>query len=60
MPFICAWSAATYGDGARDFVDDPQFWALKTLPPMNLLVEVLSGLCSASVVSRIMEPRYVR
>jgi ADP-L-glycero-D-manno-heptose 6-epimerase len=35
-PFIYASSAATYGDGARGFSDDPQLSALKTLRPMNL------------------------
>jgi ADP-L-glycero-D-manno-heptose 6-epimerase len=35
-PFIYASSAATYGDGARGFVDDASLPALKTLRPMNL------------------------
>jgi ADP-L-glycero-D-manno-heptose 6-epimerase len=35
-PFIYASSAATYGDGAQGFADDPQLPALKTLRPMNL------------------------
>src|SRR6201987_379612 len=35
-PFIYASSAATYGDGAQGFSDDPQLAALKTLRPMNL------------------------
>jgi ADP-L-glycero-D-manno-heptose 6-epimerase len=35
-PFIYASSAATYGDGAQGFSDDPQLSALKTLRPMNL------------------------
>ncbi|MGJ4892236.1 ADP-glyceromanno-heptose 6-epimerase [Bradyrhizobium sp. HKCCYLRH3099] len=35
-PFIYASSAATYGDGAQGFVDDPSLAALKTLRPMNL------------------------
>jgi ADP-L-glycero-D-manno-heptose 6-epimerase len=35
-PFIYASSAATYGDGAQGFGDDPQLAALKTLRPMNL------------------------
>jgi ADP-L-glycero-D-manno-heptose 6-epimerase len=35
-PFIYASSAATYGDGAQGFVDDPSLEALKTLRPMNL------------------------
>jgi ADP-L-glycero-D-manno-heptose 6-epimerase len=35
-PFIYASSAATYGDGAEGFADDPSLAALKTLRPMNL------------------------
>ena len=35
-PFIYASSAATYGDGAEGFSDDPSFAALKHLRPMNL------------------------
>lgn len=35
-PFIYASSAATYGDGAQGFRDDPSLQALKTLRPMNL------------------------
>ena len=35
-PFIYASSAATYGDGAQGFADDPSLEALKTLRPMNL------------------------
>jgi ADP-L-glycero-D-manno-heptose 6-epimerase len=35
-PFIYASSAATYGDGAGGFADDPSLAALKTLRPMNL------------------------
>jgi ADP-L-glycero-D-manno-heptose 6-epimerase len=35
-PFIYASSAATYGDGAQGFGDDPSIAALKTLRPMNL------------------------
>jgi ADP-L-glycero-D-manno-heptose 6-epimerase len=35
-PFIYASSAATYGDGAQGFADDPQLPALRTLRPMNL------------------------
>ncbi|MGJ4959419.1 ADP-glyceromanno-heptose 6-epimerase [Bradyrhizobium sp. HKCCYLRH2015] len=35
-PFIYASSAATYGDGAQGFVDDPSLTALRTLRPMNL------------------------
>jgi ADP-L-glycero-D-manno-heptose 6-epimerase len=35
-PFIYASSAATYGDGAQGFSDDPQLATLKTLRPMNL------------------------
>jgi ADP-L-glycero-D-manno-heptose 6-epimerase len=35
-PFIYASSAATYGDGAQGFSDDPQLSALKILRPMNL------------------------
>ena len=35
-PLIYASSAATYGDGAQGFVDDPALPALKTLRPMNL------------------------
>jgi len=35
-PFIYASSAATYGDGARGFSDDPALPALKALRPMNL------------------------
>ena len=35
-PLIYASSAATYGDGAQGFVDDPSLPALKTLRPMNL------------------------
>lgn len=36
VPFIYASSAATYGDGAQGFGDDPSLAALKTLRPMNL------------------------
>ena len=36
IPFIYASSAATYGDGAQGFVDDPSLPALKALRPMNL------------------------
>ncbi len=36
VPFIYASSAATYGDGAQGFVDDPALEALKRLRPMNL------------------------
>ncbi len=35
-PFIYASSAATYGDGAQGFADDPSLPALRTLRPMNL------------------------
>jgi len=35
-PFIYASSAATYGDGAQGFADDPSLAALKALRPMNL------------------------
>lgn len=35
-PFIYASSAATYGDGANGFIDDPSLAALKALRPMNL------------------------
>jgi ADP-L-glycero-D-manno-heptose 6-epimerase len=35
-PLIYASSAATYGDGAQGFCDDPSIDALKTLRPMNL------------------------
>ncbi|HSS83547.1 MAG TPA: ADP-glyceromanno-heptose 6-epimerase, partial [Reyranella sp.] len=35
-PFIYASSAATYGDGAQGFSDEPSSAALKTLRPMNL------------------------
>jgi ADP-L-glycero-D-manno-heptose 6-epimerase len=35
-PFIYASSAATYGDGAQGFGDDPSLAALKKLRPMNL------------------------
>src|ERR1700758_4587238 len=35
-PFIYASSAATYGDGAQGFADDPSLQALKALRPMNL------------------------
>lgn len=35
-PFIYASSAATYGDGAEGFVDDPAPAALSRLKPMNL------------------------
>jgi ADP-L-glycero-D-manno-heptose 6-epimerase len=35
-PFIYASSAATYGDGAQGFDDDPSLSALKALRPMNL------------------------
>ena len=35
-PFIYASSAATYGDGAQGFGDDPSLAALKALRPMNL------------------------
>jgi ADP-L-glycero-D-manno-heptose 6-epimerase len=35
-PFIYASSAATYGDGAQGFRDDPTLPALKQLRPMNL------------------------
>src|SRR3984893_15079448 len=34
-PFIYASSAATYGDGAQGFADDPSIAALKALRPMN-------------------------
>src|SRR5580700_4646494 len=36
VPFIYASSAATYGDGAKGFADDPSLSALKSLRPMNL------------------------
>jgi len=36
VPFIYASSAATYGDGAQGFCDDPAPAALKQLRPMNL------------------------
>jgi ADP-L-glycero-D-manno-heptose 6-epimerase len=36
VPFIYASSAATYGDGALGFRDDPSLVALKQLQPMNL------------------------
>src|SRR6201988_1182176 len=36
VPFIYASSAATYGDGAQGFDDDPSPAALKQLRPMNL------------------------
>jgi ADP-L-glycero-D-manno-heptose 6-epimerase len=35
-PFIYASSAATYGDGAQGFSDEPSLTALKALRPMNL------------------------
>jgi ADP-L-glycero-D-manno-heptose 6-epimerase len=35
-PFIYASSAATYGDGAQGFRDDPSLPALRGLRPMNL------------------------
>ena len=35
-PLIYASSAATYGDGAQGFADDPSLPALKALRPMNL------------------------
>ncbi|MCW5704900.1 MAG: ADP-glyceromanno-heptose 6-epimerase [Bradyrhizobium sp.] len=35
-PFIYASSAATYGDGAQGFADDPSLDALRLLRPMNL------------------------
>ena len=35
-PFLYASSAATYGDGAQGFADDPSLPALKSLRPMNL------------------------
>jgi ADP-L-glycero-D-manno-heptose 6-epimerase len=35
-PLIYASSAATYGDGAQGFCDDPSLTALKALRPMNL------------------------
>lgn len=35
-PFIYASSAATYGDGANGFIDDPSLAELKALRPMNL------------------------
>ena len=35
-PFIYASSAATYGDGAQSFRDDPSVAALRALRPMNL------------------------
>lgn len=35
-PLIYASSAATYGDGAQGFADDPTLPALKQLRPMNL------------------------
>ncbi|HEY3891983.1 MAG TPA: ADP-glyceromanno-heptose 6-epimerase [Bradyrhizobium sp.] len=36
VPFIYASSAATYGDGAHGFRDDPSPAALKALRPLNL------------------------
>src|SRR5579863_500978 len=36
IPFIYASSAATYGDGAHGFRDDPSPAALKALRPLNL------------------------
>ena len=36
VPFIYASSAATYGDGAQGFVDDPSLAAMNQLRPMNL------------------------
>ncbi|MBI5321025.1 ADP-glyceromanno-heptose 6-epimerase [Bradyrhizobium sp.] len=36
VPFIYASSAATYGDGAQGFGDDPSPAALRQLRPMNL------------------------
>ncbi|MDB5520754.1 MAG: ADP-glyceromanno-heptose 6-epimerase precursor [Tardiphaga sp.] len=36
VPFVYASSAATYGDGAQGFVDDPSLEAMKQLRPMNL------------------------
>jgi ADP-L-glycero-D-manno-heptose 6-epimerase len=36
VPFIYASSAATYGDGAQGFADDPSPAALQQLRPMNL------------------------
>src|ERR1700760_3389103 len=36
VPLIYASSAATYGDGAQGFADDPSLKALKALRPMNL------------------------
>jgi ADP-L-glycero-D-manno-heptose 6-epimerase len=36
VPFIYASSAATYGDGAQGFRDDPSLAALKALRPLNL------------------------
>src|SRR6201997_1628495 len=36
VPLIYASSAATYGDGAQGFADDPSLRALKALRPMNL------------------------
>uniref|UniRef100_Q07RN2 ADP-L-glycero-D-manno-heptose-6-epimerase n=1 Tax=Rhodopseudomonas palustris (strain BisA53) TaxID=316055 RepID=Q07RN2_RHOP5 len=36
VPLIYASSAATYGDGAQGFCDDPSLPALKQLRPMNL------------------------
>jgi ADP-L-glycero-D-manno-heptose 6-epimerase len=36
VPFIYASSAATYGDGAQGFRDDPSPAALKALRPLNL------------------------
>jgi ADP-L-glycero-D-manno-heptose 6-epimerase len=36
VPFLYASSAATYGDGAQGFADDPSMSALKALRPMNL------------------------
>lgn len=35
VPFIYASSAATYGDGAHGFVDDPDMAALARLRPLN-------------------------
>jgi ADP-L-glycero-D-manno-heptose 6-epimerase len=35
-PLVYASSAATYGDGAQGFCDDPSLAALKILRPMNL------------------------
>src|SRR5438445_2761307 len=51
VPFIYASSAATYGDGAQGFKDDPSPAALKQLRPMNLY-GWSKHLCDMAVIDR--------